>query len=58
MQKDLEKKLEIIAKKYNIQTLKTQNNDEEDFYNLAVWTIKAMLEEAYNKGVEDTKTTN
>ena len=30
--------------------LETQNNDDKDFVNIAVWELKEMLEEAYNLG--------
>lgn len=47
--------IEAIAKAYGIETLETQMSDTQDFHNLAVWEIQAMLEEAYKKGLEDAK---
>lgn len=47
--------IETIAKAYGIETLKTQMSDAQDFHDIAVWNLKAMLEEAYKKGLEDAK---
>lgn len=47
--------IEAIAKAYGIETLETQMSDAQDFHDIAVWNLKAMLEEAYNKGLEDAK---
>jgi hypothetical protein len=33
-------------------TLETQNSDEKDFHNVAVWTIKEGIEKAYDFGKE------
>jgi Family of unknown function (DUF6900) len=33
--------------------LETQDSDREDFIDVAVWEIKAALEEAYNCGRAD-----
>lgn len=48
----MEKQLEVIAQTYGIDSLETQNSDSKDFHDIAVWTLKAMLEEAYKKGIE------
>ena len=48
----MEKQLEVIAQTYGIATLETQNSDSKDFHDIAVWNLKAMLEEAYRKGME------
>ena len=48
----MEKQLEVIAQTYGITTLETQNSDSKDFHDIAVWPLKAMLEEAYKKGME------
>lgn len=48
----MEKQLEVIAQTYGIDSLETQNSDSKDFHDIAVWTLKAMLEEAYKKGME------
>lgn len=43
--------LEAIAKKYfRIDTLQTQDSDSADFHDLAVWSIEAALEAAYEAG--------
>lgn len=55
MKTGIEKTLETIAKAYGISTLETQNSDSEDFHDLGVWTIKKMLEEAYNQGKQDAQ---
>lgn len=47
--------IEAIAKAYGIETLETQMSDAQDFHDIAVWNLKAMLEEAYKKGLEDAK---
>ncbi|MDO4714294.1 MAG: hypothetical protein Q4B28_06750 [bacterium] len=51
----MEKQLEAITQAYGIPTLETQHSDSEDFHDIPVWTIKAMLEEAYKKGKKDAK---
>lgn len=40
-----------IAKKYlGIATLETQNSDDKDFHDLAVWSIRAALIQAFEAG--------
>lgn len=51
----MKNQLEAIAQTYGIDTLETQNSDSKDFHDIAVWTLKAMLEEAYKKGMEANK---
>lgn len=56
----MKKQLVEIAKKnsYSIETrgdLESRDNDEEDFIELSVWSIQAMLEEAYELGRKDSK---
>lgn len=51
----MKNQLEAIAQTYGIDTLETQNSDSKDFHDIAVWTLKAMLEEAYKKGMEAKK---
>ena len=51
----MKKQLVEIAKKnsYSIETrgdLESRHNDDEDFIELSVWSIQAMLEEAYELG--------
>jgi hypothetical protein len=44
--------LEIAAKHlHSIETLETQNSDRLDFHDVAVWAIRAALNEAYAAGV-------
>ena len=46
-----DKILEKIAKKYfRVETLQTRNRDSLDFYDVAVWNIKAALKAAYEAG--------
>ncbi len=43
--------LEAIAKKHlRIDTLQTRDSDSADFHDLAVWSIEAALEAAYEAG--------
>ncbi len=43
--------IERIAREaLGIRTLATQGRDAEDFHDVAVWTIKAALERAYEAG--------
>jgi uncharacterized protein YqhQ len=41
---------EIAKRHLLIDTLETRNNDSEDFYEVAIWCIKAALQEAYEAG--------
>lgn len=46
-----EQVIENIAKRHLlVDTLTTRNNDSQDFYEVAVWCLKAALEEAYEAG--------
>lgn len=47
-----QKILAIAKKHFSVKTLKTQNSDSLDFYDVAVWSIKTALEEAYKAGQE------
>lgn len=48
--------IEQIARKYaEIETLETRKSDDKDFHEIAVWTLKAMLEAAYRAGKEGRK---
>lgn len=56
----MKKQLIEIAKKnsYSIEErgdLETRNSDSEDFIEMSVWSIKAMLEEAYELGKKVAK---
>ena len=43
--------LEIATKHFHsIETLETQNSDRLDFHDVAVWAIRAALEDAYEAG--------
>lgn len=59
----MKKQLIEIAKRnsYSIEErgdLETRNSDSEDFIEMSVWSIKAMLEEAYELGKKPPKGTN
>jgi hypothetical protein len=44
--------LEIAAKHFHtIETLETQHSDRLDFHDVAVWAIRAALNEAYAAGL-------
>ena len=52
----MKKILEQIAnEKAGIETLETKNNDSLDFHEVSVWTLKAMLEAAYQAGQQAEK---
>ena len=60
MTKKIEKTLLEIAKKNNCEIedrgdLETRHNDGDDFIEVSVWGLKAMLEEAYAAGKAATK---
>ena len=55
MNENIEKALEQIAKEecYSIEArggLDTRNCDSEDFFEVGVWSIRKMLERAYELG--------
>ena len=55
MTKKIEKTLLEIAKKNNWEVeergdLETRHSDQDDFIEVSVWGLKAMLEEAYAAG--------
>ncbi|CAI8819371.1 DUF6900 domain-containing protein [Methylococcus capsulatus] len=43
---------EIAQQQLGIDTLETQNSDDLDFHDTAVWCLKAALEAAYQAGIE------
>jgi hypothetical protein len=48
----LQKILTGIAKKnMDIETLETRKSDDLDFYDVAVWSLKAALEDAFIAGM-------
>ena len=42
--------LEIARRQFRIETLETRNWDRLDFHDVAVWAIRAALEEAFEAG--------
>ena len=42
--------LEIAKRQFRIETLETRNWDRLDFHDVAVWAIRAALEEAFEAG--------
>jgi hypothetical protein len=43
--------LDIANRHFFIETLETRNSDRLDFHDVAVWAIRAALNEAYAAGV-------
>ena len=59
MNENIKKALEQIAKEecYSIEArggLDTRSNDSEDFIEVGVWSIRKMLERAYELGKADS----
>jgi hypothetical protein len=51
-QQQLDELLTDIAKKHlNIETLETRNSDSLDFHDVAAWSLKDALQEAYKAGL-------
>jgi hypothetical protein len=42
--------LEIAKRHFVIETLETRNSDSLDFHDVAIWGIKAALQETYEAG--------
>jgi hypothetical protein len=42
--------LDIAQRQFRIETLETRNWDRLDFHDVAVWAIRAALEEAFEAG--------
>jgi hypothetical protein len=42
--------LEIAQRRFFLETLETRNSDSLDFHDVAVWAIRAALEEAFEAG--------
>jgi hypothetical protein len=42
--------LEIAQRQFHIETLETRNRDRLDFHDVAVWALRAALEEAFDAG--------
>ena len=47
---------EIAAKHLHLETLETRKSDSLDFHDMAVWSIKAALEAAYEAGRQSRET--
>ena len=41
---------EIAARHFHLEALETRNSDSLDFHDVAVWSIRAALEAAYEAG--------
>ena len=51
--KPIEQLVTQIAQQHlDVETLETRRSDRLDFHDLAVWSLKAALEAAYQAGVE------
>ena len=42
--------LEIARRQFRLETLETRNWDRLDFHDVAVWALRAALEEAFEAG--------
>jgi len=42
--------LEIAQRHFFVETLETRNRDRLDFHDVAVWAMRAALEEAFEAG--------
>ena len=49
--------LEIAQRQFRIETLETRNWDRLDFHDVAVWSIRAALAEAFEAGRRAAETT-
>jgi len=49
--------LEIAQRQFRLETLETRNWDRLDFHDVAVWAIRAALEEAFEAGRRAAGTT-
>jgi hypothetical protein len=49
--------LEIAQRQFRLETLETRNWDRLDFHDVAVWAIRAALEEAFEAGRRAAETT-
>ena len=48
---------EIATRHFFIEMLETRNRDRLDFHDVAVWSIRAALEEAFEAGRSAAETT-
>ena len=42
--------LDIAQRQFHLETLETRNRDRLDFHDVAVWALRAALEEAFEAG--------
>ena len=42
----------IASMHLHLETLETRNNDSLDFHDMAIWSVKAALEAAYEAGLQ------
>ena len=49
--------LDIAQRQFRIEKLETRNWDRLDFHDVAVWAIRAALEEAFDAGRRAAETT-
>ena len=42
--------LDIAQRQFHLETLETRNRDCLDFHDVAVWALRAALEEAFEAG--------
>ncbi|OJF92780.1 DUF6900 domain-containing protein [Pararhizobium antarcticum] len=42
--------LEIATRHFFVETLETRNSDRLDFHDVAVWALRAALEDAFEAG--------
>ncbi|MFU8777931.1 MAG: DUF6900 domain-containing protein [Roseovarius sp.] len=42
--------LGIAQRRFHLETLETRNSDRLDFHDVAVWALRAALEEAFDAG--------
>lgn len=53
------KKAEILTNiaqnRIGAETLETRNSDNLDFYDISIWALKEMLEQAYEEGRKSVK---
>ena len=42
--------LEIAQRQFHLETLETRNWDRLDFHDVAVWAVRAALEDAFEAG--------
>ena len=47
--------LDIAAEHFRLETLETRNSDGLDFHDVAVWAIRAAIEDAYAAGIAAAK---